>query len=99
MRTLITVSIPVEVGTKVVADGSIGRVFQEFTEKNRPESLYFSTANGQRTVYAVVDVQDASQFPVICEPLYAAFNATIDLVPVMTAEDVQAGVRNLQQSR
>jgi len=34
----------------------------------------------------------------MCEPIWMAFNATVDVTPVMTADELQEGLATLDQS-
>jgi hypothetical protein len=45
---------------------------------------------------AVFDMDDASAIPAVVEPLFAALNARIDLLPVMNLDDLQKGLRDYQ---
>ena len=48
--------------------------------------------DGKRTGLIVFDLKEPSQIPVIAEPIFMAVNASIELSPVMTLEDVQTGL-------
>ena len=50
--------------------------------------MYFTDDKGQRTAFLFLDMQDASQIPAIAEPWFLAFNASIDIHPVMVPEDL-----------
>ena len=41
-----------------------------------------------RTGFIFLDIQDTSQLPAILEPWFLAFNASIELTPVMNGEDL-----------
>ena len=44
--------------------------------------------NGQRSGFLFLDMQDASQIPAIVEPWFLAFNASIEIHPVMVPGDL-----------
>ena len=50
--------------------------------------MYFTDDKGQRTGYLFLEMQDASQIPAIAEPWFLAFNAGIEIHPVMVPEDL-----------
>lgn len=89
MRMLIKASIPVESGNKAINDGSLPQKVQSILEGLKPEAAYFGVnEKGQRTAYLVVDIADASKIPSVGEPFFLAFNASVEVFPVMTAEDL-----------
>ena len=92
MRYLLKVNIPVETGNAAANAGKLGSTIQSILEDLKPEAAYFTATNGQRTGFIVLDMQDASQIPAIAEPWFLAFNASIELHPVMVPADlVKAG--------
>jgi hypothetical protein len=92
MRVLLKYQIPVEAGNEAIRTGKIAQVNEAFMARVKPESAYFYGENGVRTGYVVFDLEDQSQIPVICEPLYQGLNASIELYPVMNADDLQKGL-------
>jgi len=88
MRFLVKVNIPVEAGNGVAKAGKLGDTTQSLLADLKPEAAYFTTDNGQRTAFLFVEMQDASQIPAIAEPWFLAFNASIDIHPVMVADDL-----------
>ena len=50
--------------------------------------MYFTETNGNRTALIFVNLTDASQIPAIAEPWFMAFNARVEIHPVMTPEDL-----------
>src|SRR3972149_9371465 len=88
MRFLLKVNIPVESGNKAAKAGKLGSIIQSILADLKPEAVYFSDDKGQRTGYLFLDMQDASQIPAIAEPWFLAFDASIEIHPVMTPEDL-----------
>jgi hypothetical protein len=97
MRTLIKVTIPVEAGNRTIKDGSLPRVVQATLEKLRPEAAYFFTEGGKRTCLMVADLKDPSSIPEIGEPFFMALDAQVEFVPVMNAQELQAGLARALQ--
>ena len=50
--------------------------------------MYFTETNGNRTALIFVNLTDASQIPAIADPGFMAFNARVEIHPVMTPEDL-----------
>jgi hypothetical protein len=89
MRFLFKVNIPVEAGNAAAKAGKLGATIQSILADQKPEAVYFAADNGQRTGYIFIDMQDASQIPAIAEPWFLAFNASIQVSPVMIPEDLE----------
>jgi len=54
----------------------------------KPEAVYFTDSNGQRAGFIFPEMQDASQILAVAEPWFLAFNASIEIHPVMIPDDL-----------
>ncbi len=99
MRVLMKVSIPVEAGNAGIKDGSLPKTIMEFTEQVKPEAAYFTPLGGTRTALFVFDMADPSEIPPTVEPFFLKFNAAVDIVPVMDAADLKAGIEKAAQQQ
>lgn len=97
MRTMMKITVPVTAGNKGIQDGSLPRAVQNTLESLKPEAAYFGAEGGKRTAFLVFDLKDASQIPVICEPLFQGLDCDIQLTPVMNAQDLQTGLGQLSR--
>jgi hypothetical protein len=88
MRFLLKVNIPVKKGNKAAKDGTLGTTIQSILEDQKPEAAYFMDDQGQRTAMLFLDMEDASQIPALAEPWFLAFNASVEIHPVMVPEDL-----------
>jgi len=88
MRFLVKVNIPVEAGNGAAKAGKLGTAIQSILADLKPEAVYFTDDKGQRTAFLFLDMQDTSQIPAIAEPWFLAFNASIEIHPVMVPEDL-----------
>ena len=88
MRFLLKVNIPVEAGNAAAKAGKLGATIQSILADLKPEAAYFTDNDGQRTGFIVFDMQDASQIPTVAEPWFLAFNAGIEIHPVMVPDDL-----------
>ncbi len=60
-------------------------------------AAYF-TPIGDRTCFIVIDLEDPSDIPTICEPMYHLTGARIEMFPVMNFEDLQSGPERAAQA-
>ncbi len=60
-----------------------------------PEAVYIGTEDGVRRVLVFFDLKDASDIPAVTEPFFQNANASVELMPVMNMEDLQAGMAKL----
>jgi hypothetical protein len=88
MRFLLKVNIPVEAGNAAAKAGKLGATIQSILADLKPEAVYFTDSNGQRTAFIFLEMQDASQIPAVAEPWMLAFNAGIEIKPVMIPDDL-----------
>lgn len=89
MRFLLKAEWPVEAGNAAIKDGSLSDTIQSILDDVKPEAVYFLASNGKRTAMLFVEMQDASQIPALAEPWFLAFQASIEIVPVMIPEDLK----------
>ena len=88
MRLLLKASIPAEVGNASAKDGTLGKKMHSILADLKPEAGYFTDMDGQRTALVFLNVEESSEIPKIAEPWMLAFNANIELHPVMIPEDL-----------
>ena len=96
MRMLMKVNIPVEAGNKAIREGTLGKTMQQILQAQRPEAAYFVAENGQRCGYLIINLDQASKIPALAEPWFLAFNAAVELQPLMTPEDLQQASRDIE---
>jgi hypothetical protein len=89
------ISMPVEAGNRAIKDGSLGTVMQRAAERWKPEAMYFTTFDGDRTAFMVFDLPDASDIPPFAEPFFTGLNADVVIAPVMNGDDLQKGLAQL----
>lgn len=97
MRFLLRATIPVEVGNDMVHDPDMGKKMDQIMGDIKPEAAYFCLEGGRRTVYMVVSVEESHQLPAICEPLWNAWEADVELIPAMTQEDFAKAAPAIEQ--
>ena len=88
MRFLLKVNIPVEAGNAAAKAGKLGKTIQSILSDLKPEAVYFTDNDGQRAGFIFLEMKDVSQIPAIAEPWFLAFNASIEIHPVMVPDDL-----------
>ena len=88
MRLLMNVTMPHEPFNTAVRNGSVGEKLDRILKETGPEAVYFTEHNGHRGAILIFDLADPSKIPAVSEPWFLAFNASIELHPVMIPEDL-----------
>ena len=92
MRMLLKAVLDTEAANEVFRSGAGEEALDQLQEALQPEALYSFLEDGQRAFFAVFDLADPSEIPVISEPLYQRANVKIMLTPCMTLKDVKKGM-------
>ncbi len=96
MRILLTVRLPHESFNAAVKDGSVGSKMDAILDAVKPEAVYFTEMNGQRTDVMIVELEKPSGIPALAEPWFLTFNANVEFHVVMSPEDLkEAGLDRL----
>ena len=82
------VSMQVEAANAAARKGTLASTIQSILADLKPESAYFLDWDGKRTGFLCFEMQDASQIPAVAEPWFLAFNATVEIHPVMVPADL-----------
>jgi len=88
MRYLVKMRFPVEAGNTALRDPQFGAKMQQALADIKAEAAYFTTVDGQRGGYVVVNMDDASQIPAIAEPFFLWLKADVEFLPVMLPQDL-----------
>jgi hypothetical protein len=92
------VNIPVESGNTAAKAGKLGDTVKSILADLKPEAAYFTSDNGQRAGFIVFEMQDASQIPAIAEPWFLAFDASIEIRPVMVPGDLDKAAEAIEKA-
>lgn len=88
MRYILKFNIPTDAGNATLRDPQFGAKMQQLLNDIKAEAVYFTTVNGQRGGYAVIQMDDASQIPAVAEPFFYWLKADVEFLPVMMPEDL-----------
>ncbi len=96
MRVILDVMFPNEEFNAAVRDGSAGKKLERILAQLKPEAVYFTARDGQRSAIIALDLPDPSSLPAVAEPWFLTFNAKIEVRPAMSLEDLaSAGLDKL----
>lgn len=98
MKMLVNLVFPIEPFNSRVNDGSAGEIIGRIINETKPESIFFTTQDGNRGATMIVDVNDPSSIPSLAEPWFLNFHAKCDFKVAMTLDDLQkANLSKLSQ--
>ena len=95
MRMLLKISMAVAQGNEAAKSGALQRTIQSTMEALKPEAAYFYPEDGKRTAIMVFDMKGSWQLPATVEPLFQALGASVHVTPVMNAEDLRRGFKEV----
>ena len=95
MRVLLKAHMEVEKSNQAVIDGSMQEALQSVMGDLKPEAAYFAPLDGKRTALLFFDLEDPSDIPRVSEPFFRVGHASVEIMPCMNAEDLQAGLQKL----
>lgn len=98
MRILMRVTLPVETANALARKGKLGKTIGAILEDIKPECAYFGDSDGKRTGFIVVNLDGMHQIPKIAEPWFLAFNAGVELTPVMIPADLEKAGRDIERA-
>ena len=97
MRFMVKATIPVEAGNDLVHDPNLGKRMGDILDDLKPEAAYFGAADGQRTMFLIVNMDDSSQIPAVAEPLWLSLKCHVEFIPVMNQEDFGKAVQDIER--
>jgi hypothetical protein len=77
MRMLLKAVLDTQAANEVFRSGAASEALDRIQEALQPEALYGFVEDGQRAFFAVFDLADPSEIPVISEPLYQRANVKL----------------------
>ena len=89
MKFIVKARMPVEAGNALIKDPNLQSRMDTLMGDIKPEAVYFTIEDGQRTVYFIVNVENAEDMPGIAEPLWLSWKADVTFLPAFTPEDME----------
>jgi hypothetical protein len=87
---IMTVHLPIEPFNSAVVDGTAGEKIERIMAEIKPEAAYFSTMDGSRGGFLIVDVAKPSDVPRLAEPWFLTFEADVSFQVCLLPEDLAA---------
>jgi hypothetical protein len=97
MRMMLRFTLPVKKGNQAFKDGSLSKTLEAVIAKLKPEAAYFGPSHGKRCGMIFFDMAETSQIVEIAEPLFANLHAEVELVPVMSGDDLKKGFEKVSK--
>jgi len=88
--------MPVDAGNQSIRDGRLPKAMQHAAERWKPEAMYFTTFDGQRTAFMVFDMPESADIPAFAEPLFQELSAEVVIAPAMNTDDLQRGLAQVR---
>ena len=98
MRVRLKIQMPVDAGSKAIKDGQLQQLMESTLTALNPAAAYVFAEDGKRTAELFLDMKDASQIPGIVEPFFMGVSASVDITPVMNADDLRAGLQQASKN-
>ena len=89
MKMLMIARLHTETFSAAVRDGSAGRKTDAILDETKPEAVYFTEVQGERTVMMIVDLKSSPAIPALAEPWFLTFNADVEFHVVMNRQDLK----------
>ena len=86
---LMQIRLPTATYNAAVRDGSAGSKTNAILDEVKPEAVYFTEMNGQRTVIMIVELAKPSMIPTLAEPWFLTFEADVAFHVVISDQDLQ----------
>jgi hypothetical protein len=88
MLFMVKATIPNEAGNEMVRSGpAMKDLIERVMGDVKPEAAYFSVAEGQRTLFLVVNIDKSEEMVRIAEPLWLGLECDVDVYPCMSVTD------------
>jgi len=92
---MLHVAMDTETSNRLVQDGTMGSTIEGILAALKPEAAYFHAQDGRRGFTLVVDAPDGAALPSFAEPMWLQLGASVEVEPVMNAEELAAGLSRL----
>jgi hypothetical protein len=96
MKYLLEATIPNDAGNRNLMSGKLLQDFQRYIDEVKPQAVY-AAADGQRTIFFLVDLSNPEDLPSILEPLWIDLEADIRALPVLDGAEFERAIPGIMK--
>jgi len=89
MKMLLRAVMPLEPFNSMVHKGTVGKNLEKIMGDLKPESVYFTLTDGERTALMVVNINKPSDYVKYAEPFFLLFDAECSFDILMSADELK----------
>ncbi|HLF71549.1 MAG TPA: hypothetical protein VI759_05295 [Dehalococcoidia bacterium] len=88
MHFIVKATIPNDAGNDMLRSGpKMQELIQKVLGDVKPDAAYFSVADGQRTLFLIVDIAEGYEMVRIAEPLWLGLECDVEVYPAMNVNE------------
>jgi hypothetical protein len=97
MRCIVEAVIPAEAGNRSIMDGTLPSKMKKYLDDVKPEAVYFTVKDGQRTIFVVVNLPSEDKMVAFHEPLWLDWGAAVTVTPAMSLADLEKAGKDMEK--
>jgi hypothetical protein len=97
MRCIVEAVIPAEAGNRSIMDGTLPSKMKKYLDDVKPEAVYFTVKDGQRTIFVVVNLPSEDKMVAFHEPLWLDWGASVTVTPAMSLADLEKAGKDMEK--
>ena len=90
MKMILKAIMPNEPFNSMVKKGTAGKTMEKILGELKPETVYFSLADGNRCALIVININKPGDYVKYAEPFFLQFDARIEYNIIMSPEELKA---------
>jgi hypothetical protein len=98
MKYILRIKMPNTKANEVIKDPEFGTKMKQVLEDVKAETAYFTTIDGLRGGYVVVNLNDPSELPRVSAPFFLWLDAEVEIQPIMTIQDLGKAAPYIQEA-
>jgi len=97
MRFMVKCTMPGEIANPLIKSGMLFKQLMKYVNDVKPEAVYFTPSDGQRTIYFVLDMPSIDKMALVTEPPWLDWGADLSMTPVMTLADLEKSGQDMEK--